>query len=132
MSTIRGWTLGVVLAALTAVGCAHNSASVSAEPAAVAPRSAAMLVVQNEHFSDMAVFAVRDGDVSVRFGMVDAHSSTTFAIDQWLVSTGTFGLVAKPMGGVGLGFSGPLVVNAGQTVTFTVQPDIRVSMATVH
>jgi hypothetical protein len=90
------------------------------------------LVVQNNNFADLDVFAVRDGDVTTRLGMVTGESTARFAVDPSLFPTGQLGLVARPIGGSGVARSGPVLVSSGQIVTFTIEPDLRSSMATVQ
>jgi hypothetical protein len=128
MST-RSWTLGLTLGAtLLTVGCARNLAPDGAQLATTPVRGAATLVVQNYNFADVDVFAVQDGDVSTRLGMVTGESTANFAVDPSLFPAGMLALVARPIGGFGVACSGPVVVSPGQTVTFMIQPDLRASM----
>ena len=136
MSTRHGWIIGAALVALTTmtVGCAHSPRGVRAESAGdVAPaRRTATLVVQNHNFADVDIYVVRDGDVSTRLGTVTGESTERFAIDPSLFPTGTLRLIGTPIGGSGAARSGPLLVNPGQTITFTVEPDLAASAATVQ
>jgi hypothetical protein len=78
------------------------------------------------------VFVLRDGDVSTRLGTVAGESAEKFAIDPSLFPNGSLRLVATPIGSTGVARSGPLLIDAGQTITFTVEPDLAASMATVR
>ncbi len=131
--SIRGWTLGVTLAAaLFAVACERNFATADAEAVTPSTPEAVRLVVQNNNFADVDVYVVRDGDATTRLGTVTGESNATFVVEPSLFPTGTLALVAQPIGGFGAARSGPVSVSPGQTVTFTIQPDLRTSMATVR
>jgi hypothetical protein len=132
MSMIRGCTLGLVLAGLAAIGCGRTSGLTGGASALVPAVRGATVVVQNDNFADVDVFVARDAEVLTRLGMVNGESTAKFAVDPSLFPTGTLALVARPIGGSGAARSGPLVVDAGQTVTFTISPDLRASMATVR
>jgi hypothetical protein len=127
---------GAALAALTAAGCARNAQAVSAARATSAAPAAgtgtARLVVQNQNFADMKVYAARSGSVAARLGMATGLSTTTFAIPPSLFYDGTLELVVRPIGGTSVTGSGQLLVNSGQTITFTIQPLLPASMATVR
>ncbi len=132
MSTIRTRTLTMALAALAASACGRTSAS-SAANAVLAPvAGGATVVVQNQNFADVDVFVVRDGDIQTRLGMVNGESTAKFTVDQSLFPTGTLNLIARPIGGLGAARSGPVLVGPGETVTFTIDPDLRASAATVR
>ncbi len=137
MSTRHRWMLGAAgaaLEALTAAGCAHSRQSVWAQSATgVAPAArTAALVVQNHNVADLDVFVVGEGGLSTHLGMVPGESTEKFAIDPSLFPTGTLRVVGAPIGGSGVARSGPLLVDAGQTITFTVEPDLAASTATVR
>jgi hypothetical protein len=100
--------------------------------AAAPVASGATVVVQNDNFADMDVFVVRDGDVLTRLGTVTGVSSARFSVDPSLFPTGTLALVARPIGGSGVARSGPVLVNAGQIVTFMIEPDLHASTASVR
>jgi hypothetical protein len=128
---------GAALAALTAAGCVHEplagpatARATSAAPAA--GTGTARLVVQNQNFADMKVYAARSGSVAARLGMATGLSTTTFAIPPSLFYDGTLELVVRPIGGTSVTGSGQLLVSSGQTITFTIQPLLPASMATVR
>ncbi len=132
MSMIRGRVFGLMLAALAPVGCGRTAGGTS-EASTLAPVAGnATVVVQNDNFADVDVFVVRGGDVLARLGMVNGESTATFTVDPSLFPTGRLSLIARPIGGVGAARSGPLVVDGGETVTFTISPDLQASMATVR
>ena len=132
MSAIRGVALGLTFAtALLTAACGRTMATSGAN-AAIAPGGAVTVTVQNNNFSDMDVFTVKDGTVTTRLGTVTTSSTATFAVDPAYFPTGQLGLIATPIGGSGVARSGPVFVTAGQRVTFTIEPDLRMSMATVQ
>ena len=136
MSRRQGLIFGAALVALTTmtIGCAHNPRAAWAESSGdVAPAGrSATLVVQNNNFADVDVFAVGEGTTSTRLGTVTGESTQTFTLDGASYSPGTLRLVATPIGGSGMARSGALLVNPGQTITFTVEPLLGTSNALVH
>ena len=132
MSTIGGRLLGVTLAALLTIGCGCGSTTAGMGTALAPVAGGVTVVVQNQNFADVDVFVVRDGAVVTRLGMVNGESTARFPIDPSLFPTGSLSLVARPIGGSGVARSGPVLVNGGQTVTFTIQPELAASMATVR
>jgi hypothetical protein len=132
MSTIRSRALALALVGLIAAGCGRTAGFASAGSTLAPTTNGVSVVVQNDNFADVDVFVVRDGDVLWRLGMVTGESTEKFSVDQSLFPTGTLALIARPIGGSGTARTGSLVVDAGQTVAFTISPDLRASMATVR
>lgn len=132
MSRMASSILHLLVAALIVGACGRTSTPATANLAPVAVAAGTMVVVDNHNFADVEVFVVRDREVSMRLGMVNGASAAKFDVDPSLFPTGTIALVARPIGARGEARSGPLVVSAGQTVTFTIEPDLRASMATVR
>ena len=94
--------------------------------------SGVMIVVRNQNFSDMDVYAIASGLPS-RLGTVTGNSSQTFKVNESFVAgTGDFRLVATPIGGNGRASSGPLQVSGGRTVYFTIGSSLAQSNASVQ
>jgi hypothetical protein len=132
MSTIRGRTLGLALLAVVAIACGRTPTPRGAVASLAPAGGGVTVVVDNHNFAEMDVYVVRAGDILTRLGMVDGESKAQFLVDPSLFPTGTLGLLARPIGGFGAARSGPIPVGAGETVTFTIEPDLRASMATVR
>ncbi|MDQ6827730.1 MAG: hypothetical protein M3081_02560 [Gemmatimonadota bacterium] len=122
----------MLLGALATAGCVSNPTVASTAPGDVAPAAAATLHVDNLNFADVDVFVVQDGGVERRIGMVNGNKSADFTLDPAMLNSGQLRLIANPIGANGRANSGPVVVHPGQTVTFTIQPDLRTSSVSVH
>jgi hypothetical protein len=116
---------GAVLS--TGTACAHNSGEAAGD---VAPANAIGILVKNNNFLDVDVYAVADG-VPTRLGTVTGNSKRSFAIDPSF-ATQNFGIVATPIGGSGRASTGNVLVSAGQTVEFTVGSTLANSSVVVR
>ncbi len=119
-----------LMAALLAA--AATPACRSASPYDIAEQEAGgvTLVVRNDNFADVDVYAVSSG-LATRVGTVTGNTSSRFALRSSIIAT-DFRIVATPIGGNGRASSGPLLVNGGQTVNFTVASVLSQSTATVQ
>lgn len=84
------------------------------------------ILVRNNNFADMAVWAVGNG-VPSRIGTVNGNSTGKFALNPSLYSATDFRVDATPIGGFGRASSGSLVVLRGQVIIFTIEPDLGLS-----
>ena len=109
----------VSFAAVLAVApaCAHPNA-IDGSGGDVVPTSPIGIVVRNDNFLDVDVFAVADG-MSRRLGTVTGLSSGSFTLDPAYASR-DLRIVATPIGGFGRASTGNLAVSSGDTVEFTV------------
>lgn len=89
------------------------------------------LVVRNNNFNDVDVYAVSSG-LATRLGTVTGNSSATFSLNPTLASPTDFRIVATPIGGNGRASTGPINVSAGQTIEFTVGPVLSQSTVSVR
>jgi hypothetical protein len=89
------------------------------------------LVVRNNNFNDVDVYAVSSG-LATRIGTVTGNSSATFTLNPTLVSPTDFRIVATPIGGNGRASTGPIIVSQGQTIEFTVGPVLSQSTVSVR
>ena len=89
------------------------------------------LVVRNNNYNDVDVYAVSSG-LATRVGTVTGNSSATFTLNPTLVGPTDFRVVATPIGGNGRASTGPLVVSQGQTIEFTVGPVLSQSTVSVR
>jgi hypothetical protein len=119
---------------MTALGvgaCARSSRTYQTSAGGVAPADAVALHVQNDNFADMDVYVVSEG-LATRLGTATGLSSTNFTLDPSFFPTSELRIVATPIGGNGRASSGPLIVNAGQTIEFRIAPRLRQSTASVR
>jgi hypothetical protein len=117
------------LAALALASCLVSAASAcrSAGPYDVTQQAnTATLVVQNQNFNDVDIYAVAGG-LATRIGTVTGNSTARFGLSEPLYTAPDFRIVATPIGGNGRASTGPLVVSPGQTIEFTVAPVLRMS-----
>jgi hypothetical protein len=117
------------LAALALASCLVSVASAcrSAGPYDVSQQAnTATLVVQNQNFNDVDVYAVAGG-LATRIGTVTGNSTARFGLSEALYTAPDFRIVATPIGGNGRASTGPLIVSPGQTIEFTVAPVLRMS-----
>lgn len=125
--------VGALVAGLAA--CATSPRAVStrtstgdvSSPAA----NAVSLVVRNDNFHDVDVFAIADGQ-RTRLGMVTGNKTARFRLDPALFPTGQVQIVATPVGAKGVASSGPVNVTPGQTVQFTIAPRLEQSTVQVR
>ena len=130
MKTTR-WTAVIVLGLMFAVGaCARNAKPSTGE---VSPTAGSVaVIVTNNNLADVDVYAIADGGMRLRLGTVTAVSSATLTARPSMFATGTLRLVASPIGGRGLARTDPLLVAGGQTVNFTILPNLAASFGTVQ
>jgi hypothetical protein len=125
------WTATIVsMLTLSVSACAHTGAP-RGEDVSPASRSVSVLVTNNNYW-DMKVYAVIGSSVPVRLGTVTGVSSARFTAHPSLFPTGTLHLVASQLGGRDVADSGTLEVSGGESVTFTIQPNTGTSFAFVR
>jgi hypothetical protein len=132
MKSMRTLALAAtVFAAVVTTACsrATRSADIASEIAPVG--SAVRLHVNNNHFADMNVFVI-DGGMRTRVGFVPGESAADLPLDRWYRPGTPMRLVASPIGGGGVAASDPVTLFGGETVTFTIQPDLVTSYASVR
>ena len=104
-----------MVAFLTA--CAGRTQDTGAGPA-----SPAMVVVENQGFADMVIYAISGGQ-RVRLGMATGHSTKTFTVPRYLTAgAGPIRFLADPIGGNRTPVSEEMSVRPGDLVTLTIPP----------
>jgi hypothetical protein len=122
-----------ILTLLLATAAAGSAAGCHRQPTTeVSPNAATTVKVVNNNFSDVDVFAEGTGGARLRLGTVTGQSSSTFTLPPSYVAFGNIRLVGAPIGAFGTARSGKLQIAAGETIVFTVQPDLALSSATVE
>jgi hypothetical protein len=89
----------------------------------ISPANMITVVVKNENFLDMDVYAVSQG-LATRLGTVTGNGTRTFLSDASMAAQ-DFRIVATPIGGNGRASTGALVVSPGQTVDFRIGSTMR-------
>lgn len=102
-----------LLAVVLLAGCSSMRQSGAA-------REGAVLVVDNRRFSDMNVYVV-EGSYRRRLGFAPGNTKTEMKLPAALVNR-DIQLLADPIGSNQTSVSNRLYVQAGQTVTLTIQP----------
>jgi hypothetical protein len=97
----------------------------------VSNADAVSLVVVNNNYADVDVYAVRAGS-RVRIGTVTGNSKSSFRLDPSLYPTGDLSLYAYPIGGFGSARSGRLSVARGDEVEFRIMPVIDQSTVVIR
>ena len=124
---------GLLVAAMLSVGTGCHRQQMAAPGAAdAAPASAVHLVVENDNISDFNVFLVQNNGGRSPVGVVGGGETDSYTLRPTLWSGSTIGVVAMPFGGGGAARTGPLTVSPGDTVMFTITPDVRASFVTVR
>jgi hypothetical protein len=126
----------MIAAALTlsATACAGHGVPTQdgwSEDGSLESRSVAV-VVKNNNFWDMKVYAIVSSSVPIRIGTVTGNSSIRVTAQPSMFTTGTLRLMASQIGGQDVADSGPLQVVGGQSVTFTIQSQTGASFAIVR
>jgi hypothetical protein len=95
-------------------------------------RAAVPLIVENHNPDPTTIYAIRAGQ-RLRVGEVSGVGTETLKIPRdYFDSDGTVRLIADPVGGRAVSTSGPLTVQPGQVVKWTLEPDPAMSAATVE
>ena len=110
----------------TATACARTNQAAGD----LAPEASIGLVVTNQNFWDMDVYAVSEG-LSTRIGTVTGNTSRRFILNPSVASR-DLRIVGSPIGGSGQASSGNVTVLPGQTLTFTIAPNLRNSTVTIR
>jgi hypothetical protein len=109
-------------------GCRHGGAD---EPAPVDMDAAVPVQVENHYHGDVVIYLVV-GTQRMRLGTVTALGSGEFSF-PWrrLQGSGTTRLLAHPIA-AGSFASDPLLVQQGQSITWTLESDLERSSLTVY
>jgi hypothetical protein len=127
MRTSRMVALSLSLAVLALSACRTGS------PYDMERRDAtgATLVVEDQNFEDMDIYAV-SGGLATRVGTVTGLSTQSFFLHQSLINGEVVRIIGTPIGGNGRASSGNLNVSPGSTIRFTIATELRASHATIE
>jgi hypothetical protein len=106
-----------LLALAVLLGCGGRSAE-----SGPAPENTATLQVENQGFTDMVIYALRDGQ-RTRLGLVTGNSTQSLTIPSYvLLGSGPIRFLADPVGGTRGPVSEEMPVQPGDVVTLTIPP----------
>ena len=106
-----------LLALTVLLGCGGRAAQTGP-----VPENTATLQVENQGFSDMVIYALREGQ-RTRLGLVTGNSTQSLTIPSYFFpGSGPIRFLADPIGGVREPVSEEIVVEPGDTVTLTIPP----------
>ena len=128
MRALHKFALALVLAGPAALSACRSS---NAYDIANRQSTDATLIVENQNFYDVDVYALSSG-LPTRIGTVSGNTSLSFALRSTVFTATDFRLVATPIGGNGRASSGLLSVAPGQTVKFTIAPVLNQSFAQIQ
>ena len=127
--SLRTGLMAAALAAVATLGACAPTTSTNG-PTNVNARGA-WLVVENNNWQDMALYILRSGS-RWRIGSVPSFTKARFALNDSLIGgTGEIQLMADPIGSNARFISEPLVVQAGQQVSFRLENNLAVSSYSV-
>jgi outer membrane murein-binding lipoprotein Lpp len=131
MSTHR-IVAAAIVGLLSIAGCRSTERSGTAAGEVTPVNEAVSLVVVNNNYADVDVYAVRSTGSRVRIGTVNGNNKGTFNVDRSLFPTGDLALVAEPIGAFGRARSGRVIVAPGDEVEFRIMPVIDQSTVFVR
>ena len=124
-------SVAALVAALSLAGCTSMERSGNAGGDVGAASDAVSVLVTNNNYSDVNVYAVRGGE-RIRLGTVTGNSSATFAMDRSIYGVNDVSLIGVPIGGFGSARSGRLSLSPGDSVEFRIMPVIDQSTVFVR
>jgi hypothetical protein len=103
-------------------GLAVAACGGSKSKSAPVPQPRTTIVVENQGFADMTIYAIRSGQ-RVRLGQASGNSTTTFTIPANLIFGATpLRFLADPIGGRGTPISDEITVQPGDQVRLVLPP----------
>ena len=127
MRTVRNY-LSITAAALLVFSAGCTSTSRLSPPS----DAVTTVIVRNNNFNDMNVYIISIGGARTRLGFAPGETTTSLVLPASATSSGSVRIVADPVGGTVVARSGELSVNPGDTIDFTIEQNVALSMATVR
>ena len=131
MRYMHAGIVAVAMLSTSTVGCYRHHTNEAPIAAAMPAGEKVRVTVDNNSFSDFDLFVEADGGARSRLATVQAGTESEYKVTA-SPSTGTIQLVATPVGRHGITRTGPLPVVGGSAVTFTIEPNLRMSYSTVR
>lgn len=128
------FVLGAIVAGVAACATSPRAVSrtASGDVETAADEQAVSLVVRNDNYADLDVFAVSSDGQRTRVGMVNGNRTARFRLAPNITASGQVRIVAAPIGGRGSASTGTVNVIKGQTIQFTVAPVLSQSTVQVR
>ena len=128
MHALRTVWLDLILVA--AIGACHSKGEAAGAEPKADPNTPVLLEVENHYLGDVVIYLMQ-GNQRDRLGMVTALSKATYTFPyRRLGVTGNTRLLAYPIAGRSAYASDPLLVQPGQSVSWTLESDLdRSSLA---
>lgn len=121
-----------IVAAAFATACASSRQRVTSESSGdVSPSAPLTVRVKSEYVGPLVVYVVTEG-VSTRLGDVPGSRVEQFKLPFTNVPTNAISIIAVPVGGSARASSGPLLVQPGATIEFTIGAALTNSTASVR
>lgn len=122
-------SLVAVSLAASLTGCATTGGGQRSASSSDTDRT--QVLVQNHNWADMTVYLERDG-MRTRLGTVTTASTRVFVVPRGISSrSGSFRLLADPIGGSAPYMTAPLLIAPGQRVEFTIENHVNISSVAV-
>jgi hypothetical protein len=121
MINTRKIAAAALVALMSLTACTSSMERTGSAAGEVAANDAVSVLVTNNNYNDVNVYAVRGGE-RIRLGTVTGNSSSTLTMDRAIYGVNDVSLVAIPIGGFGAARSGRLSLSAGDTVEFRIMP----------
>jgi hypothetical protein len=119
MINTRKIAAAALVALMSLTACTSSMERTGSAAGEVAANDAVSVLVMNNNYNDVNVYAVRGGE-RIRLGTVTGNSSSTLTMDRAIYGVNDVSLVAIPIGGFGAARSGRLSLTAGDTVEFRI------------
>ena len=123
MNGVQSSLKSLAIAALIAAAACARPSNEPNSANSVSPTTPVAIVVQNDNYLDMDIFASSNG-MTRRLGTVMGTSKETFTIDP-MYTIPNVRITARPIGGFGAASSGSLSVEPGDTVEMNVPAILR-------
>jgi len=114
-------SVAALVALMALAGCSSSMERTGSAAGEVASNDAVAVMVVNNNYNDVNVYAVRGGE-RIRLGSVTGNNSATFSMDRAIYGVNDVSLIAIPIGGFGAARSGRLSLSAGDSVEFRIMP----------
>jgi hypothetical protein len=122
------WVFRVGLIGLLGLSAACGASRAPESSGAVSPSDEIPVQIDNQNFSDMAIYVVKGGQRWL-VGQAGGLTKTTLTIRNALRGDGRVRLVAEPIGGAASITTPTLVIPPGQSIFWTIGSDLATSTA---
>jgi len=101
------------------------------EPSAVEPQGNALLVVRNDHWLDITIYAIRGGS-RYRLGMVSGLKTDTLPLQNTILAgSGTLRFLLEPIGSTRTHLTESIPIGANQSIELNIRNPLDLTTFTV-